>query len=118
MVIVMDRRTGWTRRTAAALTLACVALAMLPRPAAARPSHACPPPPVGIAALAPAPEHCHHAQPGPCGDMLGCLATPPAMIAAGTSVRLLDVQTPVPAAPAAALHGRLALSPPTPPPNS
>jgi hypothetical protein len=100
------------------LTLACVALAMLPRPAAARSSHDCPPPPAGVAALAPAPEHCHHAQSGPCGDMLGCLATPPAMLAASAGVRLLAVQIPVPAAPAAALHGRLALGPPTPPPNS
>jgi len=95
-----------------------VMLAWFPRPAAAHPSHDCPPPPAGVAALAPAPEHCHHAQPGPCGDMLGCLATPPATLAAPAGVLPFDVRTAALVTPASALHGRLALGPPTPPPNS
>ena len=112
------RRPRRTRRTVAGAILAALALAWSPRPSPAHPSHQCPPPPPGVTAVAPAPEHCHHAQSGPCGDMLGCLATPPAMLAANASPRLLDVQGSVPAAPAAALHGRLALGPPTPPPTS
>jgi hypothetical protein len=102
----------------AAVALFGVMLAWFPRPAAAHPSHDCPPPPAGVAALAPAPEHCHHAQSGPCGDMLGCLATPPAMLTAPAGARLPDVHPAVPATPDPVRHGRLALGPPTPPPNS
>jgi len=118
MVIRMEQRTRRTRRTGAALTLVALALAWLPRPAVARPAHDCPPPAAGVAALAPASDHCHHPQSGPCGDMLGCLATPPAMLTAPADARLLDVHSAVVATPGPALHGRLALGPPTPPPNS
>jgi hypothetical protein len=101
----------------AGVALCSVMLAWLPRPADSQPSHPCPPPPPGVAAVAPAPEHCHHAQSGPCGDMLGCLATPPAMLVGAAGIRLLAARAAVPAAPAPALHDRLALGPPTPPPN-
>jgi hypothetical protein len=116
MVTAM-RRTKGTRRTAV-LALACVALALLPRPAAAQAGHECPSPPTGAAAIVPAPEHCHHTQPGPCGDMLGCLSAPPAVLTAPAGARLLDVHVAVVPTPGPALHGRLALGPPTPPPNS
>jgi hypothetical protein len=102
----------------AGVALCGVMLAWLPRPVASQPSHDCPPPPPGVAAVAPAPEHCHHAQSGPCGDMLGCLATPPAMLAAPASPGPVDVRTGALVTPAPTLHGRLALGPPTPPPNS
>lgn len=118
MVILMERRTRRARRTAAIAALLGVVLALLPRPAAAHPAHECPPPAAGVPALAPAPQHCEHAQPGPCGDMLGCLSAPPAMLAAPAGARQLDVHTAVVATPGSVLHGRLALGPPTPPPNS
>ena len=102
----------------AGLALFGVMLAWMPRPVASQPSHECPPPPPGVTAVAPAPEHCHHTQSGPCGDMLGCLATPPAMLAAPAGPGPVDVHTAVLVTPARALHGRLALGPPTPPPNS
>jgi hypothetical protein len=50
--------------------------------------------------------------------MLGCLATPPAMLTAPAGVRTLDAHVAESAAPTPTLHGRLALGPPTPPPNS
>ena len=102
----------------AAVALFGVILAWLPRPAAANPSHECPPPAAGVAALAPAAQHCEHVQPGPCDDMLSCLATPLATLAAHAGVLPFDVRTAVLVTPARALHGRLALGPPTPPPNS
>ena len=102
----------------AGVALFGVILALLPRPAAANPSHECPPPAAGVAALAPAPDHCRHAQSGPCGDVLGCLATPPAMLTAPVAARALDGHAAVVATPSPVLRGRLALGPPTPPPNS
>ena len=95
-----------------------MALALLPRPAAAHPGHECTAPSGGVAAVSPAPEHCHHAQAGPCGDMLGCLAAPPALLTAPVGVRLLDAHAAPVAVPQALAHGRLGLGPPTPPPNS
>jgi hypothetical protein len=118
MVVTMDRRKRWVRRVAAGVALAGVVLALLPRPVASQSAHECPPPPSGVVALIPAPDHCHHAQPGPCEDMLGCLSAPPAMLTVPAGARLLDVHTAVRATPGPALHGRLALGPPTPPPNS
>ena len=122
MVRIMQRRrtrrSGRTRRAAATGALLGVVLALLPRPVASRSAHECPPPPPGVAALVPAPDHCAHAQPGPCDDMLGCLSAPPAMLTAPAGARVLDVRIAVQAAPGPALHGRLALGPPTPPPNS
>ena len=105
------------RRAAAIAALLGVVLALLPRPAAAAPAHECPPPASGAPALAPAPQHCEHAQPGPCGDMLGCLATPPAMLAVAAGVLPFDGHPAALVTPAPKLHGRLALGPPTPPPN-
>ena len=102
----------------ASVALFGVMLAWLPRPVASQPSHKCPPPPPGVTAVAPAPEHCHHPQSGPCGDMLGCLATPPAMLAAPAGPGPVDVHAMVLVTRARTLHGRLALGPPTPPPNS
>ena len=102
----------------ASVALFGVMLAWLPRPVASQPSHECPPPPPGVTAVAPAPEHCHHPQSGPCGDMLGCLATPPAMLAPPAGPGPVDVHTAVRVTPAPTLHGWLALGPPTPPPNS
>ena len=118
MVVTMDRRKRWVRRVAAGVALAGVVLALLPRPVASQSGHDCPPPPAGVAALIPAPEHCHHAQPGPCDDMLGCLSAPPAMLTASAGARPLAVHAAVVVTPGSVLHGRLALGPPTPPPNS
>lgn len=86
-----------------------------PNPAGA---HACPPPAPASVAVVPAPQHCHHVQAGACADMLGCLATPVAVVTAPVLVELsVAVVAATTAAPARA-DGRLAIGPPTPPPNS
>lgn len=121
----MHRTTGLatmagrrTRRITAGAVLAGVMLAWLPRPVSAKATHDCPPPAAGVAAVAPAPDHCQHAPASACGGMPGCLITPPAMLAAASSVSLLAAHPAAPVAYDPALHGRLALGPPPPPPNS
>lgn len=106
------------RRVAAGAALAALGLGVLPHAAAPVAGHACPPPAAGVAAVAPAPEHCDHAQAGPCADMLGCFATAPALVTAPVAVRPVATFVAPPAASPAASPGQLPLGPPTPPPNS
>jgi len=116
MSMTTRQRPG-RRRLTAAIALAALAVVLAPPPLAGA-DHACQRPAPASVAVAPLAGHCHHAQPGPCGDMLGCLATPVAVLSGPASVGLLGaVAIVTPAAPPAG-HGRLATGPPTPPPNS
>jgi hypothetical protein len=106
------------RRIAASVALVAFGLVVLPRPAVAPSTHRCPPAPAGIAAVVPAPEHCDHAQTGPCADMLGCFAVPAALVTAPPALHPVATLTAPPAGSPAAPPGQLALGPPTPPPDS
>ena len=119
-MVVMNRRPSRPARKprlTAGLTLAAFALLLAPPPAASG-EHDCPPPAPASVGVAPAPGHCHHVQAGPCADMLGCLATPVAVLTAPALVELTRAVFVTVTVGPEAVRGLLALGPPTPPPNS
>src|SRR5512135_2837785 len=121
-LVRMKRNQRWweTRRLVGTLVLAGLAVAFAgPTPSPAiHPSHDCHHAANVPTSSLPSGGSCDHGPGSPCAAMLDCQGTAPALIGAPIGP---PVQSPVVASVSAsrqALHRRLSLGPPTPPPNS
>jgi acyl-CoA synthetase (NDP forming) len=117
----VTRRFG-KRLLASAMLLSIAAAAVMPLPSHERTTladcHQSASSAAAVSANASQATECDHSAGTACATMLGCVVLPSALASAATRFSAQATVAVVAPSVNAALHGRLALGPPTPPPNS